>query len=91
MLESKQKPANQESPLSMDILHFYDEFVEFNDYCAFLCDAFASVVSNDEYEEFMGQASIQGFGRCSHWMKFRMQELKGKLKLIQEKSHRRMS
>jgi hypothetical protein len=88
MLDSKQRPVDPNSPLSRDILHLYDEFVEFNDYCAFLCDAFASVISDEEHMEFLDQASVQGFGRCSHWMKFRMNELKGRLKLIHEKSRR---
>lgn len=83
MFESRQEPLPQESSLANDLITFYDEFAEFNDYCAFLCAAFASIVAN---EEIIDERSAQGFGRCSHWMSYRMEELKKKLKKIQERS-----
>lgn len=72
------------TPLRTDILHFYDEFVEFQDYCSFMCEAFASLAAEEHY---MDTSSAMGASRFCYWIKRRMQELKGDLKKIHEKAH----
>lgn len=77
------EPAQEtkEQLRSRELLAFYDEFSEFNDYCAFLCDAFASVAT---VERELDDASAQGLKRSAQWMKERMEYLKTELKVIQE-------
>lgn len=72
-------------PLNPDLLRFYDEFSEFNDCCAFMCDALAHVSLKESY---LDNNSAMGASRFCHWMKRRMQELKNELKEIHEKANR---
>ena len=72
-----------ETSLATDILLFYDEFVEFHDYCAFLCDAFAYFASDDQVDV----NTAMGVSRFSHYIKHRALKLKQELKLIQERSY----
>lgn len=83
MFESEQESVAQESSISKDLFHFYDEFAEFNDVCAFLCDAFVCVVARDD---MLDASTVQGLFRCSYWMKSRMGEFKEKLNAIRKKS-----
>ena len=69
--------------MATNMLNTYDEFTEFNDYCSFLCDAFASIVSQ---EEIIDEDTIRGLRRCSSWMKHRAQEIKAELKEIQQRA-----
>ena len=72
------------TPLNTDLLHFYDEFAEFHDYCSFMCEAFASLATE---ENFLDTGTAMGASRFCHWIKRRMQELKGDLKKIHEKAY----
>ena len=69
------------TPLYTDLLLFYDEFVEFHDYCSFMCEAFASLATEENY---LDTSTAMGASRFCHWTKRRMQELKGDLKNIHE-------
>lgn len=71
MYESTQAPRQEEKSLPSELLAFYDEFSEFNDYCAFFCDAFANVAS---LEGGLDDSSIQGMKRSAQWMKERMDQ-----------------
>lgn len=71
-------------PLKTDLLHFYEEFVEFQDYCSFMCEAFASLAAEENY---LDTSTAMGASRFCHWIKRRMHELKGDLKRIHEKAH----
>ena len=71
-------------PLKTDLLHFYDEFVEFQDYCSFMCEAFASLATEENY---LDTSTAMGASRFCQWMKRRMQELRGDLKKIHEKAY----
>lgn len=82
MTEAEQESGVRQS-LARDLLHFYDEFAEFNDYCVFLCDAVACLVTEDD---ILDTATSQGIGRYSGWIKHRVQALKQELGKIQEKS-----
>jgi hypothetical protein len=65
-------------------LRLYDEFAEVNDYCSFLCDAFASLTSEGNCLDI---DTATGATRFCHLIKYRMQELKGDLKQIHEKAY----
>lgn len=67
--------------LTVRLLNFYDNFSEFNDYCAFLCDAFASVATQPGDLE---DCSAHGLKRSAQWMKERMGMLKADLDVIQK-------
>ena len=71
-------------PLKTDLLHFYDEFVEFHDYCSFMCEAFSSLATE---EDNLDTSTAMGASRFCHWIKRRMQELKEDLKKIHEKAY----
>lgn len=79
--------APQEYPsdgsLASDLLHLYDEFTEFNDQCAFLCEAYSAIVIQ---EEGIHRTTAIGFQYSTDWLRDRMEELKAKLKRIQKKS-----
>ena len=81
MGKSNAKAKKQSSMLSLALLNYYDEFAEFNEDCAFLCDAFACLVDN---QEILDQYTIRGFENNAHWLKQRTKELKEKLKQIRE-------
>lgn len=74
----------EENILALDLLHFYDEFVEFHDYCAFLCDAFSCLATE---EDGLDDSTAMGLIRFSGWMKHRVENLKQELKQIQERSY----
>ena len=78
------RPKTQETSLATDLLHFYDEFVEFHDYCAFLCDAFACLATEEDY---LDASTAMGVSRFSHWVKRRTHMLKQELKQIQERAY----
>ena len=73
-----------QTPLSIDLLNFYDEFVEIHDYCFFLCEAFTSLVAEDNCLDI---DTAMGASRFCNLIKQRMQELKGDLKQIHKKAY----
>lgn len=81
MNESEENAEDQESLLTIKLLHYYDEFVEFHEDCTFLCEAFAALVANSAN---LDPCSIGGFERNAHWLKQRAGELRQKIKLIRE-------
>ena len=70
---------DQEPRLAMELLRYYDDFSEFNDDCAFLCDAFAALVTNSDY---LDQQSREGFDRHTRQLKQKVQEFKERLRDI---------
>lgn len=70
-LDSSQKP------LQIDLLNLYDEFAEFDSYCAFFCDAVAAL-SRDK-DGFLDETSAEGLRFFSEWLKERSAVLKGEL------------
>ena len=83
MFELDQKTTIDDSSLSEDLLQLYNEFVEFNEYLAFFCDAFVGVVSNDQ---LLDTSTIHGINRCSRWLKHRMEEFRVRLEALQKKA-----
>ena len=79
----KQQPKDS---TTTNLINLYDEFTEFNDYCSFLCDAFACIISQ---EEVIDEDTIKGLSRCSSWMKQRVKEIKAELNEIQQMAVRK--
>jgi len=75
------KKNAKETDVSLELLRYYDEFTAFNEECAFLCDAFASLAANSEC---IDEYSIRGLERHAHWLKGRVFELKQSLSQIRE-------
>lgn len=63
------------------LLIFYDDFVEFQESCAFLCDAIASMVGE---EDRFDPCTASGIKEFCHSVKDRSQQLRRELKKIQE-------
>ncbi len=67
--------------LSQALLDYYDEFVNFNEDCAFFCDAFSIMVEN---YELLDEHSIRGMARNADWLKQQTKAFKDKLYKIRE-------
>ena len=63
------------------LLDFYDEFSEFHDYCAFLCDSFSCLAIKSEPIEMN---TANGAILFTDWMKYRVQLLKVELNDIRK-------
>ncbi len=74
---------NENDSVAKDLVAFYDEFLEFQGYCALLCDAM-SCMAMTEME--LDDATRRGVSTFSSYLKQRVEELKIGLKQIQEKS-----
>lgn len=79
MDKSKQKNNDQQPSLPLALIQHYDDFADFADNCAFLCDAFASLTGN--YQN-LDECSIHGLERKTNWLKKRTYEIKANLKKI---------
>jgi len=71
--------------IAAELLEFYDEFSEFHDYCAFLCDSFSCLVSKNEPIEIN---TAKGVILFTDWMKYRAQLLKIELNDIRRELHK---
>jgi len=64
------------------LLEFYEEFLNFQADCSFLCEAITSMATE---EEFLGSETALGITRFSHSVKGRTKELRQTLhKLYQQ-------
>ena len=68
-----------------DLVRLVDEFADFHDHCAFMCDAFASMAGD---EDGLDPSTAEGVRRYSEWLKHRAQVLKQELRRVQEESSR---
>ena len=84
--EEEGENRTDEQQLSVKLLHFYDEFCEFNDCCAFLSDAYAGLSS---IEGGLDENSIAGLKRSTGWLKERLLDLKHNLSRIQVSAMRK--
>ncbi len=82
MSRKLKKPTK--TSLEIDLLHFYDDYIEFHDHCSFLCDAFVGLTIEDDC---LDSSTAMGVSRYSHWVKRRALELKQDLKKIHEKAY----
>jgi hypothetical protein len=83
MAESAHEPEAASLQMSTQLLDYYDEFAEFSDRCAFLCDAFAAIAAHNES---LDEHSVRGLAYSADWLKCRARELKEKLRTIQRSS-----
>ena len=67
---------NQSPHFQALFISFYDDFTDFNNECAFLCDAFSSLVNR---HEFLNEQSIQGLERHADFLKNKMNVFKKRL------------
>ena len=74
-----QSPYSFDKSLNVDLLNFYDDFVELHDHCAFLCDAYASLAGADEPLE---ASTVMGLKPYGYWVKERMETLKRELQAL---------
>lgn len=67
--------------LQIKVLKLYDDFAQFSDQCAFLCDSFAAVPA---HQETIAPATLGGLDFYSQWLKTRLIEIKTELRQIHE-------
>lgn len=78
--------SKSEKITQADLLTLYDDFVEFNDYCAFLCDALSALFA--EYaENEIDSHTIQGVKRHCYDLKERAEKLEGVLNTLYQQSY----
>ncbi len=73
-----------ETPIKIDLLHFYDEFVELHDCYSFMCEAFAGLITEGNS---IDEEAAMGANQFCLWIKQRMQKLKENLKQIHKKAY----
>lgn len=67
--------------VQLRLLTLYDDLAEFQDQCSFLCDAFASIVTQ---EEIIDRETVRGASIYAQWIKERVKQMKEELKPIYE-------
>ncbi len=82
-ISSQHETTNGDESLAESLVIFYDEFVEFQAYSAFLCDA-VSCMARTQLE--MDEATLRGVCAFSGYVKRRLEELKTRLKQIQQRA-----
>ena len=76
---------SQDAALTADLVQLFDEFVDFHDHCAFMCDAFACLAAD---EDGLDPSTVEGVRRYTEWLKHRAHALKQEFRRIQEESSR---
>ncbi|MES2675496.1 MAG: hypothetical protein V4660_14740 [Pseudomonadota bacterium] len=84
-ISSQHDANNGDESLAESLVNFYDEFVEVQAYSAFLCDALSCMVST---QLEMDDATARGVCIFSSYVKRRLEELKTRLKQIQQRACR---
>lgn len=69
----------QEQSTPTKLLDLYDEFSEFDAYCAFFCDAVGAL--SERQDDFLDRNTAQGIRLFGDWLKERSSVLKGELKI----------
>ena len=82
MSESEKSTSPSGPWLSAELLSLYDEVTEFNDYCAFLCDACAALAMQNEV---LGRASASGLALSVGSLKARSEGFKRMVKSLHER------
>jgi hypothetical protein len=78
---AKKKKNKEIRELQLKVVRLYDEFAQFSDQCAFLCDSFAAIPAQ---HEFIEAGTIGGIEFYSRWLKTRLLEIKNELRKIHE-------
>ncbi|WP_341936851.1 hypothetical protein [Marinimicrobium sp. C2-29] len=74
------KPSNPTAAIPSReqlLMGLYEEFVDFDAYCAFFCDATAALCVNRE--QWLDDISAEGLSLFSQWLKERSNSLKREL------------
>ena len=79
------QPKPQDATASADLVQLFDQFVDFHDHCAFMCDAFACIAAD---EDGLDPSTVEGVRRYTEWLKRRAHGLKQDFRRIQERSAR---
>lgn len=74
---------SQLSTLAQELLAFYDDFVEFQSSCAFMCDAVTAMATTGME---LDEASREGVHIFASQVKHHAQVLKDRLQVLQEVS-----
>ena len=82
-MRDSSQTLNENGSVAENLVVFYDEFLEFQAYCALLCDALSCMATT---EMNLDEATQRGVSAFSGYLKQRVEELKINLKHIQEKS-----
>lgn len=82
MAEQKKSNILKGPSLSEELVCLYDEVTEFNDYCAFLCDACASLAMQSD---MLGRSSASGLTLSVEYLKTRSEGLKRMVKRLHER------
>lgn len=83
MKDSDSKLPATDTSVSVGLVVFYDEFVEFQAYCAFLCDALSSMAAA---QIELDDATRRGVSAFAGDLKYRVEALRILLQRLQEKS-----
>ncbi len=73
-----------ETPIKIDLIHFYDEFVELQDCYSFMCEAFSGLIAEGN---LVDEETAMGANQFCLWIKHRMQKLKDNLNQIHKKAY----
>ncbi len=75
------KKNTEINELNIRVVRLCDEFAQFYEQCAFLCDSFAAISAQQEYIEPETSGGISFYTR---WIKTRLVEIQSELQKIHE-------
>ncbi|WDE07659.1 hypothetical protein SG34_012635 [Thalassomonas viridans] len=70
-VETEAEAETEQIPLTSEVIKLTDDFALFSADCAFLCDAFAVIASE---QEDIGELTGYGLSRHAHWLKTQVAE-----------------
>ncbi|WDE06475.1 hypothetical protein SG34_006025 [Thalassomonas viridans] len=71
-----------QKPISSEFIKLTDDFGDFNADCAFLCDAFAAIINE---QEDMNEFTAYGYQRNAKWLKNRVTEFDSRIQQLQRR------
>lgn len=77
------KPDQPQQPVSVDLLYFYDDFVDFQSRCAFFCDATTALMKSDQP---LDKATLEGMHQHAGQIKAGLNTLKQQLQQLRQKA-----
>jgi hypothetical protein len=77
----KENKSEKVCNLKLKVVRLYDEFSQFSEQCAFLCDSFAAIPAQ---QGFIEPQTIAGIHFYSYWLKSRVLEIRSELWSIHE-------
>jgi hypothetical protein len=77
------EPSTTPRWLATELLGYDDELSEFNDHCAFLCDAFAAIAARCDN---LDESTIAGLSEHAQWLKQRTAASKARFQRIRQRA-----